>query len=210
MEQIMNHQQFDREKMRAVILRAIRRCSPAEMGAVKLNKVLYFVDMTHYAHFHSPVTGSTYKKRPNGPTTDQLLFTLRDMERDGQLKIDNVDYHGYWKKEYTALVDEPENVLNRDEQELVDDIVEFVCKQHTAKTISEYSHKLPWELAEDGGIISYSSAMLLFPMQTSPEAFDMASNGAEEVEVARQNGKTMGGSSVSAFRSRVLAKIGQH
>jgi hypothetical protein len=206
----MNQLQFDREKMRAVILRAIRGCNPSEMGAVKLNKVLYFVDMTHYAHFRSPVTGAIYKKRPNGPTTDQLLFILRDMERDGQIKIDEVDYHGYWKKEYTPLVEEPQNVLNSEEKELVDDVVEFVCRLHTAKTISEYSHKLPWELAEDGGVISYSSAMLLFPMQTSPEAFEIASAGANEIEGARQGSDTLGGSSISAFRSRVLAQIGKH
>jgi Protein of unknown function (DUF4065) len=206
----MSLSQFDRAKMRAVILRAIGGCTPSDMGAVKLNKVLYFVDMIHYAHFRQAVTGATYRKRPNGPTTDQLLFVLREMQHDGQVKIDDVEYHGYWKKQYTPLTPEPAGVLNEEEQALVDDVVDFVCRQNSAKTISDYSHQMPWEMATDGGVIPYSTAMLLFPMQVSPEAFDAASMGVSEIEVARSNASAVGGLSVSDFRSRVLASIGQH
>ncbi len=202
--------QFDRTKMRAVILRAIHGCRPSDMGAVKLNKVLYFVDMIHYAHFRQAVTGATYRKRPNGPTTDQLLFVLREMQQDGQVKIEDVEYHGYWKKQYTPMKPEPSGLLNDEEQALVDDVVDFVCRQNSAKTISDYSHQMPWEMAGDGGVIPYSTAMLLLPMQVSPEAFEAASIGVAEIEVARSKSGSLGGLSVSDFRSRVLASAGQH
>lgn len=202
--------QFDRAKMRAVILRAIHSCCPSDMGAVKLNKVLYFVDMIHYAHFRQAVTGATYRKRPNGPTTDQLLFVLREMQHDGHVKIDDVEYHGYWKKQYTPLTPEPLGLLNDEEQALVDDVVDFVCRQNSAKTISEYSHQMPWEMAGDGGVIPYSTAMLLLPTQVSPEAFEAASKGVAEIEVARSKSGSLGGLSVSDFRSRVLASAGKH
>jgi hypothetical protein len=102
---------FDREKMRAVILHTAHSCAPEGLGAVKLNKVLYFLDMISYAHWRTPVTGATYRKRPNGPTSDQLLFALRDMSRDGDILTKRVDYHGYWKIEYHPLTEEPREVL---------------------------------------------------------------------------------------------------
>lgn len=201
--------QFNREKMRAVILRVARSCAPEDLGAVKLNKVLYFLDMISYAHWRMPVTGATYRKRPNGPTSDQLLFTLRDMSRDGDILTKRVDYHGYWKVEYHPLTEEPREVLNQSELTLLDDVIDFVCRQNTAKSISDYSHKLPWEIADMGGEIPYRTAMLLFPLQPSPEAFEAAEDGMREVEVARSSGSPLGMRSLGDFRGRIHAALGQ-
>lgn len=201
--------QFDREKMRAVILRACHSCAPAELGAVKLHKVLYYLDMTMYAHQRAAVTGATYRKRPNGPASDQLLFQLRDMERAGDIQINDVNYHGYLKKEYIPLAQEPGGVLNEAEASLLDDVIDFVCRQNTARSISEYSHALPWEMAQMGGEIPYHSAMLLFPMQPSPEAFDAVEQGMSEIEAARSKGDAVGSRTLAAFRSGVLETLGQ-
>lgn len=207
---IMGNVQFDRDKMRAVILRMCHSCRPDDLGAVKLHKVLYYIDMMMYAHQRQVVTGATYRKRPNGPMADQLLFLLRDMERAGDIRVDAVSYHGFSKKEYHALVDEPKGVLNDEEIAMLDDVIDFVCRRNTAKSISDYSHALPWEMAEMGGEIPYHSAMLLFPMQPSPEAFEAAEQGMKEVEAARSQGRPVGMRSLGDFRGRVLASIGQH
>jgi hypothetical protein len=201
--------QFDREKMRAVILRTCHACHPSDLGAVKLHKVLYYLDMLMYAHHQQVVTGATYRKRPNGPMADQLLFSLRDMTVAGDLRVDNTNYHGFLKREYCALRPEPEGILNESEVTLLDDVIDFVCRKHTAKSISDYSHALPWEMAEMGGEIPYHTAMLLFPMQPSPEAFDAAEQGMSEIEVARSQSSAVGMRSLSAFRGSVLAAIGQ-
>ena len=202
--------QFDRDKMRAVILRACHACDADELGAVKLHKVLYYLDMISYAHHRSPVTGATYRKRPNGPTAEQLLFTLREMDQAGEIKIENVNYFGYWKKEYRPLVSELSGVLNSDEEALLDDVIDFVCRQNTAKSISEYSHALPWEMADMGGEIPYHSAMLLFPMEPSPEAFEAVEQGIAELEAARSKSNALGVRSLGDFRSSILAAAGQH
>lgn len=201
--------QFDREKMRAVILHACHSCAPSDLGAVKLNKVLYYLDMLTYAHHRSAVTGATYRKRPNGPASDQLLFLLREMERAGDIQINNVDYHGYIKKEYVALAEEPRGILNDIDISLLDDVIEFVCRRHTARSISEYSHSLPWEMAQMGGEIPYRSAMLLFPTQPTPEAFEAVEHGVSEFAAERSSGNTMGLSTLEDFRSRILAASGQ-
>ncbi len=200
---------FNRDKMRAVVLRACRSCAPADLGAVKLNKVLYFLDMIWYAHHRVPVTGATYRKRPNGPTSDNLLFLLRDMSRAGDIEIKDVDYHGYWKKEFRPRVEDPVGVLNPDEASLLDDVIDFVCRKNSARSISEYSHSLPWEMADMGGEIPYRSAMLLFPMEPTPEAFELVEQGLPQIEAARQNQAPLGMPVLTAFRSRVQSEAGQ-
>lgn len=201
--------QLDRNKMRAVILRACHTCEPHELGAVKLNKVLYYFDMISYAHHREAVTGATYRKRPNGPTSDQLLFLLRDMEAVGDIEVRNVNYHGYLKKEYIAKAVEPKGILSKQELSLLDDVLDFVCRQNTAKSISEYSHSLPWEMADMGGIIPYHSAMLLIPAQPSPEAFEAVKMGMGEVAKEGSTRNTLGLSKLADFRSRLLAASGQ-
>lgn len=191
--------------MRAVILRVCHSCDPSDLGAVKLNKVLYFLDMISYAHHRQAVTGATYRKRPNGPTSDQLLFLLRDMQEQGEIQVDDVDYHGFIKKHYVALVDEPSGALSNEETAILDDVIEFVCRQNTAKSISDYSHKLPWELADMGDVIEYHTAMLLFPNQPSPKAFDVAKEGAKEIEASQSAGNAVAVASLADFRGRLLA-----
>lgn len=200
--------QFNREKMRAVVLRAIHTCDASEVGAVKLHKILYFLDMINYASSGSSVTGATYRKRPFGPTADQLLSILRDMERMGEIEIATVDFHGFFKKEYRAKVAEPVNVLNDSEISLLDDVIEFVCKSNSAREISDYSHQLPWELAEFGEVIPYSTAMLLFPSQPSPEAFEAVKQGADEIDSARRQNSAVVLPLLSDFRERVLHAVG--
>ncbi len=201
--------QFNREKMRAVILRACHACPPQDLGAVKLNKVLFYLDMLSYAYDRKPVTGATYRKRPNGPTSDQLLFALRDMARAGDIEIKEVDFHGYIKKEYAPLVEEPKGVLNEEELSLLNDVIDFVCHQNTARSISEYSHSLPWEMAEMGGEIPYRSAMLLFPMEPTPEAFEISEQGLAEVASSRSSTSPVALPLLRDFRSRILREAGQ-
>ena len=201
--------QFDREKMRAVILRACHSCDPSDLGAVKLNKVLYYLDMLRYVDTRSAVTGAVYRKRPNGPASDQLLFQLRDMARAGDIEIRDVEYHGYIKKEYRALVAEPVGVLNDEEIALLDDVIDFVCRHNTAKSISDYSHSLPWEIAPMGGVMPYHTAMLLLPSQPSPEAFEIAERESDQLGRARSEESSVGMSKLSDFRGRILEAIGQ-
>ena len=205
----MTQMQYDKEKMRAVILRACHTCTREDLGAVKLKKVLYYFDMISYAHHRASGAGATYRQRPNGPTSDQLLFLLRDMARVGDIDILEVDYHGFFKKEYIAKVAEPVGVLNSDEIELLDDVIEFVCRQNTARSISEYSHSLPWEMAEMGATIPYRSALLLFPSQPSPEAFEAVQQGEPELAARRSARNTVGMSKLADFRGRILAASGQ-
>ena len=199
--------QFDRNKLKAAVLLICEACPPDRLGAVKFHKALYFADMLQYATSRRPLTGATYRKRPYGPTCEQLLPTLAELSREGAVEISDVDYFGYRKKEYRALRSASEGVLSDDEIALLREIVGFVCHDNTAATISEFSHQAPWERAEFGAEIPYTTAYQLFPSIVSEEALAVTARGAEEIETARQAGASLGYRNFEVFR-RSLRKTG--
>lgn len=201
--------QFDRNKLKTVILHVCKTCPPDRLGAVKFHKILYFLDMLRYIEAGQSVTGCTYSKRPFGPTSDQLLRTLKDMARDGEISERQVDYHGFIKREYLGLKEPEMFRLNDEERALLDDVMHFVCLENSARTISELSHNRPWEMVEFGEQISYRSAFMLIPSQVSQEAFDTVEQGASEIAAAQSANDTVAPVAFAAFRSRVLAELGQ-
>lgn len=202
--------QFDRNKLKAAILHTCRKSDARNLGAVKLHKVLYFLDMIQYAQSGSAVTGAPYRKRPYGPTCVPLLPVLREMAEEGSIEIRTTEFYGLRKMEYHAQRKEEAGVLNKAELALLDRMIDFVCNKHSAKSISEFSHKMPWELVEFGEEIPYESALLLFPAETSPEAFDCVEEGLDEIEAAGSHSDPLGSVDYATFRGRVLAQIGQH
>ncbi len=201
------YMQYDRSKLKAAILYICAQSEPSHLGSVKLHKVLYFVDMLHYVQMGNPVTGCTYRKRPLGPTCDQLLPMLRELERSNAIRVSEVDYFGYRKKEFVALVQPDLARLNTNEIRLLDEVREFVCDQNTAKAISDYSHNRAWEQAEFGEELKYNSAFLLFPMEVSLEAFEWARGEGCAVDEARSK-KDLAGKDFGTFRDSVLSRLG--
>jgi Antitoxin SocA-like, Panacea domain len=165
--------------------------------------------MLHYAHVGTPITGATYRKRAPGPTCDQLLSTLRDLDREGALAVRDADYFGFRKKEYVPLREPEIERLSDSELSLLDDVIEFVCRNNTAKTISDYSHNRAWEMAEFGDVLPYHSVFLLFPTQVSPEAMEWASGEVKKIEAERSHNEAVGSTAFADFRNRILETRGQ-
>lgn len=199
--------QFDRTKLKAVISHVAAYCDPERLGAVKLHKVLYFVDMISFAQRGVAVTGATYTKRPFGPTCLQLLPSLRDMQIAGDIEVRDVSFHGLSKKEYHVLRPSDPRTLNADEIDLIEEVADFVCNQNSARSISEYSHQLPWEMAEFGEEIPYSTALLLFPSDVGPDEFEIAGEGVRDVAQARLNNNTVDLPLLATLRSRVRSQM---
>ncbi len=200
---------FDREKLKAAILHICAGCDPANLGAVKLHKVLYFSDMLHYAQTGKPITGAVYRKRPFGPTCDPLLSTLSGLEREGSLEIESVDYFGYQKKNYRAKVKPETNRLSADELNLLDEVIDFVCNSNSAKTISEFSHNRAWDIVEFGEVMPYHSIFSIFPTQVSKEATDWAESEVKQIEASRPQSDPVEIHDYRLLRKRVLETLGQ-
>jgi len=142
---------YDSKKFKNLVHYICWKCSddPSKLGSVKLNKTLWLSDLSAYYNTGDSLTGARYVKRQFGPVPRAILPTLQELERDGILKTRDVRHYQYQKKEFLVTAPPP-NFLTDSERKLVDVTIEIVCDQHTATSISAFSHDHIWQSAKDG------------------------------------------------------------
>jgi hypothetical protein len=148
---------FDREKFKTLVQYVCWLCKddPGELGAVKLNKILWLSDFNGYYLTGEPITGARYVKRQFGPVPRAIVSVLQELEDERKVFVRDALFHGFQKKEF-IVVKEPEvDAFAPSELDLVKRITNIVRQEHTARSISEASHDHIWHVAEDGEEIPY-------------------------------------------------------
>lgn len=153
---------FNRDKFRDVVHYICANCEPAELGNVKLHKILYFADMLKFMDTLEPLTGVEYQKQKFGPVARHLTWAVDELCREGLLRVERRQYFGYTKLDYISQVSPNTNRLTNEEVDLLNDVIAYVCSK-SAKEISELSHDVAWEAARIGEIIPYYAALGLLP-----------------------------------------------
>jgi len=176
---------FDREKFLDAIHHVVELCNdrPDVLGKTKLHKCLYYSDMLQFFVTGVPVTGVEYTKAPYGPTARYLDWGLQELVSRGRISVHRETYFGLGKYRYKSERPLQTNLLSGQESALLNEVAAFVC-EHSAREISEFSHAQPWQDAQMGERISYSSAYQLVP-GTTPTQADLEWAGDQE-DVVRQ------------------------
>ncbi len=130
---------------------------PSVLGSIKLNKVLWYSDVIHYVISGKSITGETYIKRQHGPVPKHILRVIDELVKEGKIARGRVDHFGYLKNEYIAITTADKNVFSGEEVAVINDAFTHVCIENTAKSISEETHGVIWQLAEMGQEIPYYS-----------------------------------------------------
>lgn len=161
---------FDRDKLKALVHYVCWKCdNPADLGGTKLNKVLWYADMLAYMTWNRPITGETYIKRQFGPVSRHILPVLEDLEREGQIVRRQTSYYGRLKHEYIPVTTPDLSLFTAAEISLVDTCIDFVCRKHTAASISRRTHDTIWKLAEIGEEIPYYTVWASELGEVTPE-----------------------------------------
>lgn len=134
--------------------------NPADLGAIKLNKVLWVSDLRSFVERGQPITGERYVKRQLGPVPFSILGVVKELQQEHKLVVRQNESYGNPKTDYIALK-RPDigSVFTADEISLIDDAIHFVCHRHTAMGISERTHDVIWKLAEIGEDIPYEAML---------------------------------------------------
>ena len=148
---------FDREKFKALVhyICYQRSHDPSTLGAIKLNKILWLCDFISYLKWKDAITDARYVRRRLGPVPHPIVPILRELESEGVLTVRDTYYHGYKKAEYLVHRVASGDFLTPEEKMLVAKMIDFVCDEHTATSISERSHHDVWKAAQDGEEIPY-------------------------------------------------------
>lgn len=145
--------EFEREKFKTLVHYICSRCEdePSRLGAVKLNKILWYSEIGNFVRTGTPLTGATFIKREYGPVPAVIPDVIAELQSERKLFVRDVPVYRFEKKEYIPLT-EPDidtffsasDILN------IDRVIDMVCDMHTARTISEQSHNEAWQLAAIG------------------------------------------------------------
>jgi hypothetical protein len=170
MAQAMNQQKFD-----ALVHYICARCdAPAKLGATKLNKVLWYSDAAAYLSKGHSITGATYIKRQYGPVPKGIMAARQRLvlgrliiERDGA-------FFGYPQTQFIALTDPDLSQFTADEISIVDRIIEIVCNDHTATSISQLTHDQVWEAAQIGEEIPLYTVFASCPREITEDDLEWA------------------------------------
>ncbi len=151
---------YDRDKFKTLVHYICWKVqNPLELGATKLNKVLWYSDLLAYLNLGESITGARYVKRQFGPAPVAVLPILDELKSEGALAIRETEYKGKPKREFFALrAPGIEGVFNADTVRLVDSVVEAVCRRNTAASISKFSHDDAWMMAEIGEDLPFYTA----------------------------------------------------
>ena len=167
------------KKFSALVHYLIAQCSdnPSRLGAIRLNKALWYADVVAYQMNCSSITNGAYVKRQNGPVPKDILKTLRALEEAGKIAITEPE-HQYDTRKFYAVVQPESNDLSDDEKALANAVLDAVCG-YTANAISEMTHDHIWDAADDGEEIPLCATLVAEKGTISQAAWAWAKNQAE-------------------------------
>ncbi|HEX8382889.1 MAG TPA: Panacea domain-containing protein [Sphingomonas sp.] len=149
----------EQDRTEAVAHYVIARSDPKKLGAVKLNKVMWYADLEAYRRSGTTVTGQlSYEKRQHGPVPNNIVRSIRRLEQADKITTRLVPTFGGTRREHVWLKQPDVNAFSADEVDILNEAIDWVCDTHTAKSISELSHDNLWEAAELGEQIPIGAA----------------------------------------------------
>lgn len=139
---------MNRTKLKRLIHYVAYRCinTPENLGAVKLNKVLWYSDQAAFLAHGEPITGERYIKKERGPVSSNLMPIVSELENEKKLAVRQLDPDG--RVDYLALTTPDVSIFNAEEIRMIEDAIDMVCHKHSGTSISKKSHDVVWKLAE--------------------------------------------------------------
>ena len=134
-------------------------------GAVKLNKLLYYIDFQAFARLGRPVTGASYQKLPEGPAPRELVEIRDALVNEGAAELTATPFFSFTQFRLIPKIDRESLVKVFESDEGVLDIIHEVHRAMlpmSAREASEVSHgEVGWKRARPGEFIPYETAYLV-------------------------------------------------
>lgn len=154
---------FNLEKLRELMLYLAVKCeSDRWFGAVKLNKLLFAIDVSAYIEWQHSVTEAEYIALELGPVPRQLPDLRAKMVQRGEAAVRRSSLFGVAnpQERFIALREPNLQVFTGPEIALIDSVIENMAL-HNGRELTEWSHRfLGWQAAKKGDVIPYESALI--------------------------------------------------
>jgi hypothetical protein len=153
---------FNEAKFKELVLYiASKAQKDPTVGAIKLNKILYYSDFIAYKRLGRPITGAAYQKLAEGPAPRRMVPIRRMMVDSGRIRLEE---RPYFNGMIQRIIPTPRvltpKLLSSEEVAIVDEVLVALAGK-TAREVSDMSHReLGWILARPGETIPYETAWL--------------------------------------------------
>jgi hypothetical protein len=165
---------MNRAKLKALVHYIVSKSDPSRLGAIRLNKILWYLDTISYRSDGASITGETYIKRQHGPVPAHILSIVGELEHENAVVVRTRHRFGYPMTDYIAMTDADVSALSPAEIELADEIRALICDEHTAMSISQLSHTQVWEAANIGEEIPMQATLASSPGEVTDELLHWA------------------------------------
>lgn len=161
-------------KFKALVHHIIHKCGdhPEQLGATRLNKVLWFSDIIVYQIKGVSITGETYVKRMFGPVPYHILETLRGLKKDGCIVIKEPE-HPYDTREFKSERSPDPDILSEEEKRVASVVLDAILGR-SANNVSEKSHDIIWDAAKEGEEIPLYATLVAVPGEITEEMIEWA------------------------------------
>jgi hypothetical protein len=164
----------DTNRLADLVHYIIWRSDSSELGATKLNKICWYADLHAYRQTGRTITGADrYKRLQFGPVPKGIHSVLEALEQEGKIARTEETFFGRPKHMFMALTRPNLSAFTTDEIAIVDAIAEFICRNHTATSISLASDDALWEEAELGDDILVAAGAVI-PGEATAEDIEWA------------------------------------
>ena len=172
------------EKLQALAHYIIAECgrAPERLGAIRLNKAIWFSDIIMYQLTGRSITEETYVKRQHGPVPRQILHALQELQRGGAILIREPEA-AYDVRRYFSLRNPSSDILADAEKTVARDVLAAILG-YTANAISEATHDVIWSAARDGQEIPLEATLVAIPGEVTPEVLEWANGVAANANSA--------------------------
>jgi hypothetical protein len=133
------------DKLTAATHYLIARFSPSQLGATKLNKVLWFADCEFFRRHGRTITGqSFYVRKPNGPCVDGFDRIIADLKTSGKIAEEQVQtYIGHPRREFRAHLPPEVDAFTAEEIDVLIEVGREIARL-SAQEASDLSHDDLW------------------------------------------------------------------
>ncbi|TAD73577.1 MAG: DUF4065 domain-containing protein [Sphingomonadales bacterium] len=140
------------EKLKEALHFVIECCDDSSrLGAVRLNKILWFSDCHSYREHGASITADGYVKRRFGPVPKRVLAATRELEEESKIAIREVPYSSRKSfREFISLKQPEHSALSEQDMAVLKAYTTLICNEFSAAQISDLSHDQVWEAADEG------------------------------------------------------------
>lgn len=171
------------EKLKEALHYVIARCDdPARLGAIRLNKIMWFADCYAYRVNGASITADSYVKRRLGPTPKNVLVAIRDLASEGKVAVrEEALPSNYVVRQFFPMKDPESETLSEQDREILDSHRRVICDHFSANEISNLTHDQVWDAAEIGEEIPLFATFASRPGEITEEVRNWASNAVQEL-----------------------------